>query len=117
VALSGVLMRHFYKVDIFKVKELATGLFSFHPVVSEGIGLSFYIHLFLVSILVAYFPFSKLTHMAGVFFSPTRNLANNNRMRRHINPWDYPVKVHPYEKYEDEFREKMKAAGLPVEKE
>ena len=117
VALSGVLMRHFYKVDIFKVKELATGLFSFHPVVPDGIGLAFYIHLFLVSTLLAYFPFSKLMHMGGVFLSPTRNLANNNRMRRHVNPWNYPVKVHTYEEYEDEFRDKMKAVGLPVEKE
>ncbi|RJP56646.1 MAG: menaquinol oxidoreductase [Deltaproteobacteria bacterium] len=117
VVLSGVLMRHFYKVDIFKVKELATGLFSFHPVVTEGIGLAFYIHLFLVCTLLAYFPFSKLMHMGGVFLSPTRNLANNNRMRRHVNPWNYPVKVHTYEEYEDEFREKMKAVGLPVEKE
>jgi nitrate reductase gamma subunit len=117
VVLSGVLMRHFYKVDIFKVKEFATGLFSFHPVIPEGIGLAFYIHLFLVCTLLAYFPFSKLMHMGGVFLSPTRNLANNNRMHRHVNPWNYPVKVHTYEAYEDEFREKMKAVGLPVEKE
>jgi len=117
VALSGLLMRHFFKVDILKVKELATGLVSFHPVVPGGIGIPFYIHLFLVSVLLAYFPFSKLMHMAGVFLSPTRNLANNNRMKRHTNPWDYPVKVHTYEKYEDEFRDKMKAAGIPLEKE
>jgi nitrate reductase gamma subunit len=117
VALSGVLTRYFYKVDLLGVKELAMGLVSFHPVIPEGIGLSFYVHLFLVSILLAYFPMSKLMHMGGVFLSPTRNLANNSRMRRHINPWNYPVKVHTYEEYEDEFREKMKAAGLPVEKE
>ena len=49
--------------------------------------------------------------------SPTRIMANNNRMVRHINPWNYPVKVHTYEEYEDEFREKMKEAGIPVEKE
>jgi hypothetical protein len=49
--------------------------------------------------------------------SPTRNLANSNRMKRHINPWNGPVKVHTYEEYEDEFRDKMKAAGLPVDKE
>ena len=56
-------------------------------------------------------------HMPGVFLSPTRNLANNNRMKRHINPWDYPVKFHSYEAYEDEFRVKMKAADIPVDKE
>jgi nitrate reductase gamma subunit len=117
VVLSGLLMRHFYKVDLLKVKELAMGWVSFSPVVPEGIGPLFYLHLFLVSVLLAYFPMSKLMHMGGIFLSPTRNLANNNRMKRHINPWNYPVKVHTYEEYEDEFREKMKAAGLPVEKE
>ncbi|MFH1756919.1 MAG: sulfate reduction electron transfer complex DsrMKJOP subunit DsrM [Pseudomonadota bacterium] len=117
VVLSGILMRHFYKVDLFRVKELASGWFRFTPVVPDGIGLPFYVHLFLVCVLLAYFPLSKLMHMGGVFLSPTRNLANNSRTRRHINPWNYPVKVHTYEEYEDDFRDKIKAAGLPVEKE
>jgi nitrate reductase gamma subunit len=117
VALSGVLMRYFFKTDIAGVKELGMGLLSFSPVVPEGVGVIFYIHLFLVSVLFAYFPFSKLMHVAGVFLSPTRNLVNNNRMRRHINPWDYPVKVHTYEEWEDEFRDVMKAADMPLEKE
>ena len=69
-----------------------------------------------MSVLIAYFPFSKLSHMAGVFLSPTRNLAANNRAVRHVNPWDYPVKVHSYEEYEDELRDKMKTAGIPVER-
>jgi hypothetical protein len=68
-------------------------------------------------VLVGYFPFSKLMHMGGIFLSPTRNLANNNRAVRHVNPWNYPVEVHTYEEYEEEFREKMIEAGLPVEKE
>ncbi|HIC91246.1 MAG TPA: menaquinol oxidoreductase, partial [Syntrophaceae bacterium] len=117
IAITGILMRYFFKVDMVKVKELTMGLASFHPTVPEGIGVMFYIHLFLVSTLFAYFPFSKLVHMAGIFLSPTRNLANNNRAKRHINPWNYPVKVHTYEEYEDEFRELMKEAGIPVEKE
>jgi nitrate reductase gamma subunit len=117
IAITGILMRYFTKVDVVGVKELAMGLASFHPTIPEGIGVLFYIHLFLVSILFIYFPFSKLMHMAGVFMSPTRNLANNNRAIRHINPWDYPVKVHTYDEYEDEFREKMKEVGLPLEKE
>ena len=81
----------------------------------ETISPLFYGHLVLVSVLIAYFPFSKLAHMAGVFLSPTRNLANSNRAVRHVNPWDYPVKVHSYEEYEDELRDKMKTAGIPVE--
>jgi nitrate reductase gamma subunit len=117
IAITGVLMRHFYKVDILSVKELATGLSTLNPATPEGVGLLFYIHLFLVSILLMYLPFSKLMHMGGVFLSPTRNMANNNRMVRHVNPWNYPVKVHTYEEYEDDFRVKMKDAGLPVEKE
>ena len=117
IAITGILMRYFTKVDIVSVKELALGLISFHPVIPQGIGVIFYIHLFLVCTLLAYFPFSKLLHMPGIFLSPTRNLANNSRARRHKNPWDYPVKVHSYQEYEDEFRDKMKAAGLPLEKE
>jgi nitrate reductase gamma subunit len=117
VALSGVWVRYFAKTDIVGVKEMAMGLISFHPTVPEGIGIFFFIHLFLVCVLFAYFPFSKLMHFAGVFLSPTRNLTNNNRVKRHVNPWDYPVKLHTYQEYEDEFREVMKAADMPLEKE
>ncbi len=117
IGITGGLMRYFYKVNVIGIKELTMGLINFNPVVPEGIGVLFYIHLFLVSTLFAYFPFSKLTHMAGVFLSPTRNLANNNRMKMHVNPWNYPVKVHTYEEYEDDYREFMKGAGIPVEKE
>ncbi len=117
IAATGILMRYFTKVDIVSVKQLTMGLITFRPVVPQGIGIMFYVHLFLISILFAYFPFSKLVHMAGVFLSPTRNMANNNRMVRHINPWNYPVHVHTYEEYENDFREKMKMADIPVEKE
>ncbi len=118
IALSGILMRYFTKVNVIAAKELAMGLVSFHPAIpKDGIGAIFYVHLFFVSILLAYFPFSKLMHMGGIFLSPTRNLPGNTRAVRHVNPWNYPVKVHTYEEYEDEFREKMIEAGLPVEKE
>ncbi len=117
IGASGVLMRYFLKTDVVGIKQLTMGLITFSPVVPQTIGTLFYIHLFLVSALFAYLPMSKLTHMAGIFLSPTRNLANNNRAVRHVNPWNYPVKVHTYEEYENEFREKMKAAGIPVEKE
>jgi nitrate reductase gamma subunit len=116
ITLSGILMRYFTKTDLVSIKALGTGLLSFHPVAPENVSVVFFVHLFLVTVLMAYFPFSKLMHFAGVFMSPTRNLANNSRIKRHINPWDYPVEVHTYEEYEDEFREVMKAAGLPVEK-
>jgi nitrate reductase gamma subunit len=117
IGLSGVLMRYFFKTDIVSVKMLTMSLVSFHPAIPQGIGVIFYIHLFLLCTLFAYFPFSKLVHLGGVFMSPTRNMANNSRMKRHINPWNYPVHIHTYAEYEDEFRDKMKKAGLPVEKE
>jgi nitrate reductase gamma subunit len=117
IGLSGLCLRHLVKTDVVAVKELAMGLVSFRPTVPDTISFLFFGHLFLVCVLLAYLPFSKLTHLAGVFLSPTRNLANSNRRVRHVNPWDYPVKVHTYEEYEDELRDKMKTAGIPVDKE
>jgi nitrate reductase gamma subunit len=116
IGISGFWLRHLSKTDIASVKEMTLGLVRFAPVVPDSISTLFYGHLFLVCVLLAYLPFSKLTHMAGVFLSPTRNMANTNRSVRHVNPWDYPVKVHTYEEYEDELREKMKTAGIPVER-
>jgi len=117
IVVSGVLMRYFIRTDIMDIKSLAMGLATLNFTVPEGIGVIFYIHMFLVSALLVYFPMSKLMHLGGVFLTPTRNLANNNRMQRHVNPWNYPVKVHTYEEWENEYRDKMKEAGLPVEKE
>jgi nitrate reductase gamma subunit len=116
IALSGIFMRYFTKVDIVAIKELTMGLVTFRPTIPEGVSGLFFAHMFLVSILLAYFPFSKLMHLGGVFLSPTRNMTANTRQVRHVNPWNHPVKVHTYEEYEDDFREKMIEAGLPVAK-
>jgi nitrate reductase gamma subunit len=117
IGLSGFWLRHVSKTDVAGVTELAAGLVSFRPALPRSVGPLFFGHLFLVCVLAAYIPFSKVVHLAGVLLSPTRNLANNSRAVRHVNPWDYPVKTHSYEAYEDEWREKMKAAGVPVDKE
>jgi nitrate reductase gamma subunit len=116
IAFTGIMMRYVTKVDITAAKQLTMGLVTFRPTVPEGIGAVFYIHLFFVSVLLAYFPFSKLMHLGGIFLSPTRNMLGNTRAYRHVNPWNYPVHVHTYAEYEDEFREKMTEAGLPVDK-
>jgi nitrate reductase gamma subunit len=116
IALSGILMRYFTKIDVTAAKELTLGLITFRPTIPEGVTPIFFVHVFLVSILIAYFPFSKLMHLGGVFLSPTRNMPTDTRARRHVNPWNYPVPVHTYEEYEDEFRDKMVEVGLPVEK-
>jgi nitrate reductase gamma subunit len=116
IALSGLMMRLVYNVDLFQVKGWISNMLNFHPTVPQGVNLLFYIHLFFVCLLLAYFPVSKLMHLPGVFLSPTRNLMNTSRNQRHVNPWNAPVKVHTYEEYEEEFRESMKEVGLPTEK-
>ena len=119
IATTGVLMRYIYRVDIVAIKEVVRGLVTFSPnsAAMARVGVIFYIHLFLVCVLAMVFPFSKLMHMGGVFLSSTRNMASNNREVRHINPWNPDMKTRTYAEYEDEFREKMKKAGLPLEKE
>jgi nitrate reductase gamma subunit len=120
IACTGILMRYFIRtdVDIITIKRLALGLVTFSPLIAGKLSAIFYMHLCLVCTLLIYFPFSKLMHMGGVFLSPTRNMKNNTRAVRYINPWNDPtIKPHSYAGYEDEFREFMVEAGIPVEKE
>lgn len=119
IAVTGCLMRYLMRtdVDIVAIKQLAVGLVTFAPTITVDIGGIFYIHIFLVCALLIYFPFSKLMHAGGVFMSPTRNMKNDTRAVRHINPWNPDIKPHSYAGYEDDFREYMVEAGLPVDKE
>ncbi|MGI6656386.1 MAG: sulfate reduction electron transfer complex DsrMKJOP subunit DsrM [Desulfobulbus sp.] len=118
IAFTGILMRYFVRtdIDINVIKQLAFGLTTFRPTIAGEIGTLFYIHIFLVCVLMVYFPFSKLMHLGGVFLSPTRNMINDSRMKRHINPWNPDIEPHSYASYEDEFREDMIEQGIPVEK-
>jgi len=116
IAFTGIMMRYVTKIDINAAKQLTLGLVTLHPTVPDGISAIFYIHLFFVCTLLAYFPFSKLMHLGGIFLSPTRNMLANTRAYRHVNPWNSPVHVHTYQEYEEDFREKMVEAGLPVDK-
>jgi nitrate reductase gamma subunit len=115
IGVTGILMRYFMRVDILSVKQFALSLAAFRPHAPQVLGALFLCHLLLVCALAVYLPFSKLMHMGGVFLSPTRNLTNNSRSRRHINPWNAPVQTHTYAEWEEEFRDKMQAAGIPVE--
>ena len=119
IACTGILMRYVLRtdIDIVNIKQLVVGLVTFQPVIGAEIGAIFYIHLFLVCTLLVYFPYSKLMHLGGVFLSPTRNMRNNSRAVRHLNPWNPRILPHSYAGYEDEFREFMVEAGIPVEKE
>ena len=117
VVIAGIAMRYFFRVDIEGVKEVAMGLVTLHPVVVAGIGPIFYVHLFLASVLIGYFPWSKLMHAGGIVLSPTRNQANDSRAVRHVNPWNPDLPVHTYAEYEDEFKDKLVKAGLPLDAE
>ena len=116
LAGSGIIMRYFDKIDVAQAKVFAMGLVRFSPQAVDGLGPIFFVHLAFLSALLMYFPFSKLMHMGGIFLSPTRNMPCNTRAVRHENPWHTPAKFHTYAAYEDDFREAMEEAGLPVEK-
>lgn len=117
IAISGILMRYVVRVDVTAIKQLTVGLATFSPTINGDLGAIFFVHVFLVCSLMVYFPFSKLMHLGGIFLSPTRNMPNDTRMVRHVNPWNDPnLKPHSYAGYEDEFREQMVENGLPVEK-
>lgn len=83
---SGLAMKFLTHTDIVAVKAFFLGLmlFDIQPLPSHP---GLYIHLFLVALLMIIFPFSKLLHAPGVFFSPTRNQADNPREKRHLSPW------------------------------
>ncbi|MFH1913014.1 MAG: sulfate reduction electron transfer complex DsrMKJOP subunit DsrM [Pseudomonadota bacterium] len=116
IALSGVYMRYFAMVDVIAIKELTMGLVTFNYHIPETIDVSFFVHVFLVSVLMAYFPFSKLMHLPGVFLSPTRNMPNDTRAKHHVNPWNDPnIKAHSYADYEKHFGPAMAEAGLPLD--
>jgi [DsrC]-trisulfide reductase subunit M len=86
IALSGLSMKFLDHTDIINLKAFALGLvyFDWQPLPAF---LLLYLHLFLVALLIAIFPYSKLLHAPGVFFSPSRNQVDNPRERRHITPW------------------------------
>ena len=86
IGVTGVMMTFFFKVDIVSMKAFFLGLmyFNWHPLPSDALIL---IHITLVAVLMIVFPLSKLLHAPGVFFSPTRNQADNPREHRHVAVW------------------------------
>lgn len=86
IALSGFVMSFITNVDIVAVKVFMLGILSFNlQELPEGAALA--IHLILVAILGFVLPISKLLHIPGVFYSPTRNQVDNPREKRHISEW------------------------------
>jgi len=86
IAVSGLVMSFVEHTDVIAVKGFMLGLMYLDwQTLPSDIGI--YIHLFMVAILMMIFPISKLLHAPGLFFSPSRNQADNPRDKRHISAW------------------------------
>jgi nitrate reductase gamma subunit len=93
IASTGLLLKHFFRTNVTSVKEFVLGIASFNPQ-EMPTEVLFILHITLIFLLLIYFPFSKLMHSGGVFFSPTRNQVDNPRDKRWINPWgDKPESI------------------------
>lgn len=86
IAATGLMMKYVAHTDIISLKAFTLGLiyFDWQPIPADPVLL---IHLGLVLLLMFIFPFSKLLHAPGVFFSPSRNQVDNPREKRHLAPW------------------------------
>ena len=86
IGITGLAMKFISHTDIVAVKELLLGLMylDIQPMPTDGL---FIAHLSLVILLMLVFPFSKLLHAPGVFFSPSRNQVDNSREKRHVADW------------------------------
>jgi nitrate reductase gamma subunit len=86
IGISGLMMKFVSHTDVVAVKAFFLGLmrFDWQPLPADG---PLYVHLALVATLMIVFPFSKLLHAPGVFFSPTRNQRDNPREARHLAAW------------------------------
>jgi nitrate reductase gamma subunit len=86
IAASGLAMKYLAHTDIVALKAFFLGLIAFdwQRLPADPVLL---VHLALVAVLMIVFPMSKLLHAPGVFFSPTRNQADNPRELRHVAGW------------------------------
>ncbi len=86
IGISGLMMQLFVRPDIISIKEFFLSWMGI-SIVDISFSTPLIIHLSLVALLMIIFPFSKLLHAPGVFFSPTRNQIDNPREKRHLSPW------------------------------
>jgi nitrate reductase gamma subunit len=86
IAISGLTLKFVAHTDVVGVKGFILGLMNFdsQPLPAH---LGLYVHLIFVAVLLIIFPISKLLHAPGLFFSPSRNQADNPREKRHISSW------------------------------
>lgn len=82
IGATGLSMKFVSPTDIIGLKAFMLGLmyFDWQPLPEDA---NLLIHLGLVISLMIIFPFSKLLHAPGLFFSPSRNQPDDVRMKRH----------------------------------
>ncbi len=115
IACTGLVLRHVVRTDVLALKQVTVGLANWALVLPSQADPWLFVHVFLVGLLLVYFPLGKLMHMPGALMSPTLTMANSNRERRHLNARNPEVATLHYADYEAVFRERMLEAGLPVE--
>jgi len=81
IAATGIVVKYWLHVNLVDVKAFTLGLLTLRPVAPPQHPL-FLVHFLLVTLLLLYFPFSKLLHAGGIFFSPTRNQPFDVQKRR-----------------------------------
>jgi nitrate reductase gamma subunit len=86
LAVTGLAMKFVFRTDVAGVKAFTMGIVTYTPT-NMPTDPIFILHYSLVLVLAVYFPFSKLIHAGGIFFSPTRHQVDDPRERRHVNPW------------------------------
>lgn len=87
IGVSGLMMKFVAHTDIMSVKHFMYGLMTLDYSTNLPADPVLLAHLSLVALLMVIFPLSKLLHAPGIFFSPSRNQADNPREKRHIAPW------------------------------
>jgi len=86
IAATGLAMKYVAHTDVLALKAFVLGLiyFDWQAIPADPLLL---LHLSLVLLLMVIFPFSKLLHAPGLFFSPGRNQVDNAREKRHVTAW------------------------------
>ena len=115
VAGTGLVLRYVVRTDLVDVRHFALSLAAGAPAPLAAPGAWLIAHLAAVACLVAILPFTKMVHAFGIWLSPTRNQPNDSRRRRHVNPWNAPVPLHSHAAWQDEFRDKLTIARIPLD--
>ena len=87
ITISGIMMSFFFHIDVVALKAFMMDLITTDSGNELPSSAFLIIHLGLVALLAIIFPFSKLLHAPGIFFSPTRNQVDNPREKRHVADW------------------------------